>query len=229
MPTPIHPSPPVAVRPVRAEEHAAVAALTADVYLREGWADEEYAAHLRDVAGRAATSTVLVAVDGPRVVGALTVATRGGPMAEMAAPGEAVVRMLVVDPAARGRGVGRALVGAALDLARADGCRLVRLSTQPEMAAAHRVYASYGFRRTPARDWSPGRGVQLLTYALPLVPWCDQCGQALEDDGAHARCTAGRDLEPPRYCPHCRRRMVVQVLPDGWTARCVEHGTTTGG
>jgi hypothetical protein len=31
-------------------------------------------------------------------------------------------------------------------------------------------------------------------------------------------------LEPPRYCSGCRRRMVVQVTPTGWTAKCVEHG-----
>ena len=37
------------------------------------------------------------------------------------------------------------------------------------------------------------------------------------------------ELEPPRYCPHCRRRMVVQVTPDAWTARCVEHGERTAG
>jgi len=36
-----------------------------------------------------------------------------------------------------------------------------------------------------------------------------------------------RELEPPRYCTHCRRRMVVQVTPVGWTARCVEHGELT--
>jgi hypothetical protein len=32
-------------------------------------------------------------------------------------------------------------------------------------------------------------------------------------------------MEPPRFCVHCRRRMVVQVVPRGWAARCVEHGT----
>jgi hypothetical protein len=35
-------------------------------------------------------------------------------------------------------------------------------------------------------------------------------------------------MEPPRYCPACRRRMKVQVLPQGWVARCVEHGELTG-
>jgi len=62
---------------------------------------------------------------------------------------------------------------------------------------------------------------------LPLV-FCDQCGEPLPGGTAHPRCAAARELEPPRYCPACRRRLVVQVLPTGWTARCVEHGTRTG-
>ncbi|OBJ71626.1 hypothetical protein [Mycobacterium sp. 1274756.6] len=31
-------------------------------------------------------------------------------------------------------------------------------------------------------------------------------------------------LEPPRYCAECGRRMVVQIRPDGWRARCARHG-----
>ncbi len=31
-------------------------------------------------------------------------------------------------------------------------------------------------------------------------------------------------LEPPRYCAECGRRMVVQVLPNGWTSLCSRHG-----
>lgn len=32
-------------------------------------------------------------------------------------------------------------------------------------------------------------------------------------------------LTPPRFCGTCGRRMVVQVRPDGWWARCSRHGT----
>jgi hypothetical protein len=56
--------------------------------------------------------------------------------------------------------------------------------------------------------------------------FCDQCGERLEAAG-HDTCARRRELEPPRYCPHCRRRMVVQVVPRGWVSRCVEHGETT--
>jgi len=53
--------------------------------------------------------------------------------------------------------------------------------------------------------------------------YCDHRGERL-DTGSHEACARKRLLEPPRYCPHCRRRMVVQVVPRGWKARCVEHG-----
>lgn len=31
-------------------------------------------------------------------------------------------------------------------------------------------------------------------------------------------------LEAPRFCQLCGRRMVVQVNPVGWSARCSRHG-----
>ncbi|MFC7448897.1 hypothetical protein [Rhodococcus daqingensis] len=31
-------------------------------------------------------------------------------------------------------------------------------------------------------------------------------------------------LEPPRFCEDCGRRMIVQVSPDGWWAKCSRHG-----
>ncbi|MDM4718139.1 hypothetical protein QTQ03_00480 [Micromonospora sp. WMMA1363] len=57
--------------------------------------------------------------------------------------------------------------------------------------------------------------------------WCDRCGEPA-GAGDHAVCQAARDLEPPRYCAHCRRRMTVQVLPVGWSAVCVAHGAIRG-
>ncbi|MDI9896771.1 MULTISPECIES: biotin synthase auxiliary protein BsaP [Nocardiaceae] len=31
-------------------------------------------------------------------------------------------------------------------------------------------------------------------------------------------------LEPPRFCARCGRRMVVQIVPDGWSSVCSRHG-----
>jgi hypothetical protein len=58
-----------------------------------------------------------------------------------------------------------------------------------------------------------------------VTTYCDRCGQAL-DALDHSGCAMARRLEPPRFCPICRRRMRVQVLPAGWRAECVEHGVT---
>lgn len=50
-------------------------------------------------------------------------------------------------------------------------------------------------------------------------------GLPLEDDGGAGMPAAARlGLEPPRFCGVCGRRMVVQVEPNGWWARCSRHG-----
>jgi ribosomal protein S18 acetylase RimI-like enzyme len=218
---------PTTVRRARPDDHPAAAELTASVYRGEGFSSADYEPALRDVASRAATATVLVAELDGRLVGAVTVATRGGEWAEQSVRGEAVIRMLVVAADARGAGAGEALVRACLDVAREDGCTVVRLSSQEDMTAAHRLYERLGFVRTPSFDWYPVPGLFLRTYALPLVAWCGQCGEALDAQG-HAACRRRAELDPPRFCGHCRRRMVVQVTPTGWAARCVEHGVTSG-
>lgn len=218
--------PSLTVAEIRPDQLDEVAELTVGVYRGEGFSGEEYEPQLRDAASRAKTATVLVAELDDQVVGAVTVATRGGEWAEQAVPGEAVIRMLVVAPQARGAGAGQALVEACLGEARAAGCTLVRLSSQEEMTAAHRLYERLGFTRTPSFDWSPIPGLRLRTYALALAPWCGHCGEELTPEG-HAACRRMAELDPPRYCAHCRRRMVVQVTPTGWSARCVEHGVRT--
>ena len=43
-------------------------------------------------------------------------------------------------------------------------------------------------------------------------------------DGAVMPTTAQLGLEAPRWCAECGRRMVVQVRPDGWWAKCSRHG-----
>jgi ribosomal protein S18 acetylase RimI-like enzyme len=207
------------VRPALPDELAAVGELTAEAYVADGLVGPDYAEVLRDAATRAQAATVLVAVLDGELAGTVTFALGGTTYAERSATGEAEIRMLGTSRAARGKGVGTALTTRCVELAREAGCTAVRLSTQPEMTGAHRIYERLGFVRTPERDWSPVPGVDLLTYVLPLG-FCGHCGEpGVQHD---------EPLEPPRYCPRCRRRMVVQIHPTGWSARCVEHGTTTG-
>jgi ribosomal protein S18 acetylase RimI-like enzyme len=83
-------------------------------------------------------------------------------------PGEAELKRLFTLPSARGRGVGRALVEAALCAARARGFRCIRLDTLPDMEAAQALYVALGFRPTGPYGRSPLRGARF--YALALEP-----------------------------------------------------------
>jgi GNAT superfamily N-acetyltransferase len=53
-----------------------------------------------------------------------------------------------VHPDHRGSGIGRALVGAAVDRARAKGCYRVQLTSNRQREDAHRFYESLGFAPT---------------------------------------------------------------------------------
>lgn len=91
---------------------------------------------------------------------------RGGEI--LAGPDEAEIRALAVMPAARGTGLGRALLAAVIARAVQEGVRHLVLLTQPEMKTAQRLYDEAGFTRLPERDWEPEPGVRLLAYGLVL-------------------------------------------------------------
>ncbi|CAL9460290.1 hypothetical protein SUDANB151_02605 [Streptomyces sp. enrichment culture] len=164
------------IRRAAAEEYDTLGEITAQAYLRDGLLDfgesDSYLDELRNVAKRAAAAEVLVAAVDGRVLGGVTFVPSGGPMADIARPGEAEIRMLAVAREARGRGAGEALVRACVDRARTvAGCTGVVLSTQAAMRTAHRLYERLGFVRTPDRDWNPLPeldDIMLLAYELTL-------------------------------------------------------------
>jgi len=159
------------VRRVEPAEYDQLGQLTLAIYQDIGFNDGPgHAEVLRDVARRDAEAEVLVATDAAgRLLGTVTYAPPGSPWADIATPQEAEVRMLGVEPAARGQGIGEALVRACIARARAAGLARLVLCTQPHMHAAQRLYARLGFDRTPSRDWSPEPHLQLMAYVLPLA------------------------------------------------------------
>jgi DNA-binding MarR family transcriptional regulator/GNAT superfamily N-acetyltransferase len=60
----------------------------------------------------------------------------------------AKLRLLLIDPRARGVGLGKRLVGECIAFARAKGYRKLVLWTQSNLAAARHIYRSAGFRLT---------------------------------------------------------------------------------
>ena len=217
----------VVVREARDDEAALIGELTYAAYAHDAPVHEVYAPQLRDAGRRIKEAVVLVAEDAGRVLGAVTYVPDGGPWAELSSgPQDAEFRMLAVAPEARGRGVAELLVRDVLARARAGGKTRVVISSSTHMAVAHRLYDRLGFVRDETLDWSPVPGVDLIAYVRPLR-WCDRCGEPAGPAG-HDACAAARHLEPPRFCADCGRRLVVQVRPAGWTARCSQHGETEG-
>ncbi|RCW39118.1 putative N-acetyltransferase YhbS [Halopolyspora algeriensis] len=158
----------VTIRAARPEDLDAVGEVTARAYMEGGHIGDrsDYLGKLRDAADRAEKAELLVAVEGDKVLGSVTVARDGTEYTEMARPGEIEFRMLAVAPEAAGRGVGRCLVRAVLDRARAEEWSRVVLCSQESMAVAHRLYRSLGFERAPERDWWPHPDLPLLAFVL---------------------------------------------------------------
>ena len=133
----------------------------------------DWAALARSVGSMAAlaeTGRILVAEDAAgTIVGAVAyVGPHRGPRAEFFEPGWPIVRMLVVDPAARGQGIGRSLTQACIDQARRDGAAAIALHTSPAMEVALALYLRMGFRlerKVPDRF-----GVPYAVYLKALGP-----------------------------------------------------------
>jgi GNAT superfamily N-acetyltransferase len=66
---------------------------------------------------------------------------------------------LYVEPHLRGCGIGRALVAASIDYARALRCQFLAVGTHPDNAAAQAFYLAFGFEARP--NVSPRFGLRL--------------------------------------------------------------------
>lgn len=97
---------------------------------------------LGEVVSSPATDLFLAIDDYGEIVGMSTLAVFRIPTGL-----RAWIEDVVVDGAARGRGVGEALTRAMLDRARELGCRTVDLTSRPSREAANRLYQRLGFQR----------------------------------------------------------------------------------
>jgi len=84
-------------------------------------------------------------------------------------PGEGEIRALAVASAARGRGIGRALLAAVMQRAVAREVRELLLLTQPEMRTAQHLYTEAGFRRLPGRDYEYAPGHRLFAFGMLMA------------------------------------------------------------
>jgi GNAT superfamily N-acetyltransferase len=163
----------IEIRPIRASEDAAAGAATARAY-REFWRPDSpgwdaYIARIADVRSRADRAMVLVALDAGIIVGSATLEfdarVSPGPT-EPLGRDEAHLRMVGISPEHHGKGIGRRLVVACIDVARERGRRTMTLDTGAVMLAAQQLYVSLGFMPTGLQQ-RPG-GPELLGYRLDI-------------------------------------------------------------
>ncbi len=146
--------------------------ITRDAYLRAGHfpADRPYMSVLEGVEHRAEHAQVWVAEAARKVVAAVTLTFAGQPYSEIARDGELEFRMLAVDPAHQGGGVGRMVVREIVEHAQQLPCiEAISITSATFMQRAHSLYRSLGFHRAPDRDWYvPGEDVLLWVFRLEL-------------------------------------------------------------
>lgn len=142
--------------------------------------DAERRAFERDTGGRAASGAVLVARRDGRVIGSASVLRAATPYARVAAPGEAEVRLLAVDPAAQGAGLGAALTRASLETALGWGAEALVLDTGARNVRAQGLYERLGFERVPERDHDD----DALAYRFALQGRDDLRIRLMRDDEA---------------------------------------------
>ena len=150
---------PIVTREAMPEDFAEAGRITAEAYREfvppddDDW--QRYLVRLADVGERASRTTVLVAIDEGRIIGCVTLElesrVRDGDGEAPLEPGEAHIRMLGVDPAARARGAGKTFI---------------TLHTTTKMLAARRMYERLGYVRDADRVFP--NGFVLLGYRKEL-------------------------------------------------------------
>ena len=157
------------VRDFAADDAAAVNAVALAAFEQyrgeyEDW--PAFSAFVGAMANLGESGELIVALSDNRVAGAVAYFGPAAAKPDLFDPAWPVIRMLAVDPGARGRGLGRMLTEECMRRARRDGAEVIALHTSPIMQVALAMYLRLGF--VPLRDSSPVFGVPYRIYLKRL-------------------------------------------------------------
>ena len=170
---------PPAVRDARPADAPTIEALTLAAYEQYAtqlpppyW--EAYRGNIVSTLADVRPAAQLVAERGDRIVGAVLLYPAGAAFPGLDGAANTMrwpeVRLLAVDPAVRGQGVGEALMHVCIHRARAAGAGALTLHTTPMMAAALRLYSRLGFVHVRELDFEPAPGLTARGFRLTLEP-----------------------------------------------------------
>jgi DNA-binding MarR family transcriptional regulator/GNAT superfamily N-acetyltransferase len=134
---------PIVLRPHQTGDVGWIAHRQGLLYAQEHGYDEKFEALVAEIAARfvqrfdATHERCWVAEQGGLIVGSVFVVRKSATVAQL--------RLLYVEPAARGQGLGARLVDECIRFARAKGYRQMMLWTQGDLDAAIHIYAARGF------------------------------------------------------------------------------------
>jgi predicted N-acetyltransferase YhbS len=121
---------------------------------------------LVNAAGLAASADMLVAEKAGSIVGYVLYVGPGRDREPVFEPTWSIMRMLSVDPVARGQGIGRQLSEACIERARRDGAKVVGLHSSPVMTVALPMYLRLGF--VHYQDVPDRNGLPYAVYTLTI-------------------------------------------------------------
>lgn len=135
-----------------------ISQLLSRVYVDDGFVAPELAASLFEATAVRSRGKIIGARERQSLIfaGMVIIVYPTSPARRMAQGNEAEMHLLGVKPEYRGKGLGKALVAAAINDATQSGYSKMLLWTQATMQAAQRLYASSGFIRVPGRDFCRG-------------------------------------------------------------------------
>ncbi len=161
------------IRDARPDEQDAIREVTLAAYMQYAslmphW--EAYRRNLLSILAEDHGAARIVAVQDDTIVGSVLLypASANVYNDENANSDAPEMRLLAVALAARGMGVGSALLLECIRRAREAGASALGLHTEDIMEAAVRMYRQAGFVRVPELDFSPAEGVLVKGYRLSL-------------------------------------------------------------